>query len=154
VSEVQAVLDFVRDGRIDYDRLCLMTFRTEKGLVGRCVQDVVTQPPRKWARIQGDGGFVEWWCGREPGVDLVAAEGRGKPRVEKKVAKTRPDDFIEELKHIAGALAGNPAASPLSLSRGLDTMLVIAAAHRSSETGRRVRIDYGKGYSPAAIITD
>lgn len=151
VTEVQATLEFVRDGRVDYDRLCAMTFRTETGLVGRCVQDVVTQPPRKWARIQASDGFVEWQCGREPGVDVVVAAISGKSPVERRVTKTRPDDFIEELKHIAAALETNPAASPLSLARGLDTMLVIAAAHRSSESGSRVKIDYSRGYVPAAI---
>lgn len=152
VVEVQATLDFVRDGRVDYDRLCAMTLRTESGLVGRCVQDVVTQPPRKWARIQGADGFVEWTCGREPGIDAVTAQLPGRVAVEQKVSKTRPDDFIEELKHIAAALAGgDPAASPLALSRGLETMLVVAAAHLSNETKRSVRIDYSKGWTPAAL---
>jgi predicted dehydrogenase len=154
VAEVQATLDFVRDGEVDYDRLCLMTFKTESGLVGRCVQDVVTQPPRKWARIQAEGGHVEWICGREPGVDAVVAALPGKVNSEQKVTKTRPDDFTEEMKHLEAALAGDPGKSPLSLARGLDTMLVVAAAHRSAETGRRIRIDYSCGYSPAAIIAD
>ena len=63
----------VKDDRVDYDRLCLMNLRTERGLIGRCVQDVVTQPARKWARLQYANGFVEWQCGREPGVDVVAS---------------------------------------------------------------------------------
>ena len=154
IVDVQATLDFVRDGKVDYDRLCLMTFRTESGLIGRCVQDVVTQPARKWARMQGAGGYVEWWCGREPGVDTVTSATQGQNAAEQRVTKTRPDDFIEELKHVEAALAGDPAASPIALARGLDTMLVVAAAHRSSETGRRVRIDYSRGYTPAAIIVD
>ncbi len=154
VVEVQAELDFIRDGRVDYDRLCLMTLRTESGLVGRCVQDVVTQPARKWARMQGTSGYVEWWCGREPGVDVVFAEVSGKGRVEEKVSKTRPDDFIEELRHIAAALDDDPLKSPISLTRGLDTMLVLAAAHRSAATGRRVHVDYSRGYWPEALVID
>lgn len=154
IVEVQATLDFVRDGRVDYDRLCPMTFRTENGLLGRCVQDVVTQPPRKWARIQGVNGFVEWQCGHQPGVDLVVTGGSGRDLVERKVTKTRPEDFIEELKHIGAALAADPGASPISLARGLDTMLVVAAAHQSSETGKRVKIDYNRGYVPAAIVVE
>jgi predicted dehydrogenase len=151
VVEVQATLDFVKDERVDYDRLCLMHLRTESGLVGRCVQDVVTQPPRKWARIQGSSGFVEWTCGREPGVDAVTAQLPGRVAVEQKVTKTRPDDFIEELRHIAVALDSDPAASPIALSRGLDTMLVVAAAHLSHTSGRRVRIDYAKGWTPGEL---
>jgi len=151
VVEVQATLDFVRDGKVDYDRLCAMTLRTEKGFVGRCIQDVVTQPARKWARIQGADGFVEWTCGRKPGIDSVTALLPGRVEIDQQVAKTRPDDFIEELKHIAEALAGDPAASPLALSRGLETMMVVAAAHLSDKTSRRVRIDYSKGWTPAAL---
>ncbi len=151
VVEVQATLDFVKDDRVDYDRLCLMLFRTESGLVGRCVQDVVTQPPRKWARIQGVNGFVEWQCGREPGVDAVTAHLPGRIASETRISKTRADDFIEELRHIEQALAGDPADSPIALSRGLDTMLVIAAAHLSHKTGRRIRIDYSQGWTPSAL---
>jgi len=152
IIEVQGMFDFVKDERVDYDRICLMHFKTESGLIGRCVQDVITQPPRKWARIQGANGAVEWQCGREPDVDSVVAQLPGKTIDEKRVTKTRPDDFIEELRHIETALAGDPSASPIALSRGLDTMLVVAAAHLSHQTGRRVRIDYSKGWRPSALV--
>jgi predicted dehydrogenase len=153
VVEVQATLDMVKDERVDYDQLCLMNFRTEYGMIGRCVQDVVTQPPRKWARIQCTNGFVEWQCGREPNVDVVTAGLLGSVAVEHKVSKSRPEDFIEELKHIHNSLVTDPAKSPIALSRGLDTMLVVAAAHLSNQTGRRVSIDYSQGYTPAALST-
>lgn len=145
IVEVQATLDYVRDDRVDYDRLCVMNFRTESGLVGRCVQDVVTQPPRKWARIQYENGHVEWHCGREPGIDVASVKMPGRVAIEQKIIKTRPDDFIEELRHIEAALASDPSSSPLSIARGMDTMLVIAAAHLSHKTGRRISIDYSKG---------
>jgi predicted dehydrogenase len=150
VVEVGASLDFVSDGKVDYDRLCLMSLRTESGLLGRCVQDVVTQPPRKWARVQGSAGHLEWWCGRESGVDVVTGK-TAEGDVERRITKTRPDDFIEELRHIEAALAGDPAVSPISLSRGLDTMMVVAAAHLSNKTGRRVTIDYSRGCRPEAL---
>lgn len=153
VIEVQATIDFIKDAKVDFDRLSLMAFRTENGLTGRCVQDVVTKPPRKWARIQGETGYIEWWAGREPGLDCVAGSVNGAP-VEHNVKKTRPDDFIEELRHIESALAGDAAASPLALECGLETMLVIAAAYRSQATGRRVTIDYSKGWSASALGVD
>jgi predicted dehydrogenase len=151
VVEVQATLDIVRNGSVDYDRLALMTLKTEAGLIGRCVQDVVTKPPRKWARIQGEGGYIEWWAGREPGQDMMVATADGGKPLEHKVTKTRPQDFIEELEHIAQALADGPSKSPISLVRGLETMMVIAAAHMSHATGRRVAIDYSKGWNPGAL---
>jgi predicted dehydrogenase len=152
VSEVDATLDFVRDGRVDYDRLCLLNMRTEHGLLGRCVQDVVTQPPRKWARIQGVDGYIEWCCSAEPGMDVVGARLAGGERFEERVSKTRADDFIEQLGHIAEALSSGPSLSPISLARGLETALVIAAALRSAETGRRAHIDLAGGYRPSSVI--
>lgn len=140
VTGVEASVDFVRDGRVDYDRLCLMNFTTESGLVGRCVQDVVTKPSRKWARVQGSEGFVEWHCGAEPGVDIVRGTLKDGAVLDERFTKTRPDDFIEELNHIALSLAGDPERSPIALARGYDTMLVISAALRSGETGRRLEI--------------
>jgi predicted dehydrogenase len=154
VVSVQATLDMVKDDRVEYDRLCLMNLRTENSLVGRCVQDVVTSPARKWARIQGSAGHIEWHCGREPGVDAMSAQLAGKLSVEQKVSKTRSDDFIEELRHLAVALASDPGSSPIALSRGLDTMLVVSAAHLSAASGRRVRIDYAKGWRPDALTVE
>lgn len=152
IVEVSATLDYVRDGTIDYDRLCLLNVKTEKGLVGRVVQDVVTRPTRKWARAQGPKGHVEWICGAEPGKDVCVYAPQGASEEKTIVNKTRPDDFIRELRHIAAALEdGATAKSPISLERGLDTMLVIAATHKSSQTGRAVRIDYSRGFAPTAL---
>lgn len=146
VKTVQATMDWVRDERVDYDKLCAMTFVTETGFVGRCIQDVVTKPPRKWARMQFQDGHVEWQCGAAPGVDRVTASGD----VVKDVAKTRPDDFIRELTHIDRCLDGR-SESPIAIERGLDTMLVVAAAHLSDRTGRAVSIHYDRGYTPDAL---
>ena len=148
VVEVQARLDYVTEGGADYDRLCLLNLTTQTGFCGRVVQDVVTRPPRKWARAQGRDGGAEWRCGFEPGKDAYAPDGAA-PTV---VAKTRPDDFIRELRHIAGVLESKSGQdSPISLERGLDTMLVVAAAHLSHATGRTVHIDRSAGYGPDAL---
>ena len=150
VVEVQASLKMVTEKRVNYDCLCLMNLLTEHGLLGRCVQDVVTEPPRKWARIQGSNGFVEWQCAREPGVDYVNASLPDRVVVEKKITKTRPDDFIQELKHIEEVLGSN-TSSVISLERGLETMMVIAAAHLSNESKKSVRIDYGNGFRTSSL---
>jgi len=41
--------------------------------------------------------------------------------------------------------------SAISLDRGLDSMLVVAAAHRSHAERGWVEIDYGRGYRVEAI---
>ena len=151
IIEVTANMEFEREGKSDYDKLSSMTLLTENGLIGRVVQDVVTAPPRKWARLQGTKGYVEWHCAYSPGIDAVF-QGTGEGQISESLfTKTRPDDFIQELRHIQDSLISDPWASPISITRGLDTMLVIAAAHKSVWEKHTIRIDYSKGYTPAAL---
>lgn len=152
VVSVQGTLTYVREGKIDYDDLCLLNLTTEKGLVGRVVQDVITEPPRKWARIQGKDGFIELHIGFEPGVDMVRWRGTDKQVHEERFNKTRPDDFILEMTHIDAALkSGAPGDSPIAGARGLESMMIVAAAHESARTGGTVDIDRKGGFIPAAI---
>jgi predicted dehydrogenase len=117
--------------------------------MGRVVQDVVTVPTRKWARLQYASGALEWRG--EPGVELVDATLAGEV-TSSRFNKTRPDDFIRELTHLERCLKeGSSKRSPIAGARGLDTMLVIAAAHKSAQTGVRVAIDYAKGYKLDAL---
>jgi predicted dehydrogenase len=153
VIEVTATLDYVKTELVEYDSLCLLNLRTESGLVGRVVQDVVTQPPRKWARVQAENGHVELSIGFEPGCDRVESKIGASDADERVVKKTRPDDFIAELAHIESVLEGRSDSEALHIERGLDSMLVIAAAHRSAAAGCSVGIDYDAGYTPAALST-
>ena len=148
IIEVSATLDYIRRDDVDYDRTCFATLRTEQGLLGRIVQDVITTPPLKWARIQGSKTAVEWHCNAGPEEDTVSIFGATAET--RRFRKTRPDDFIQELSHIEAVLAaGGP--SPISMERGLDTMLVMAAAHLSARLRQTVAIDYTKGYTTAAL---
>lgn len=153
VLEVSATMEYVRDDGVDYDKLCLLNLRTESGLIGRVVQDVVTLPPRKWARVQARNGYVEMTIGIQPGADSVTTKIGDAPPEQSLIEKTRPDDFIRELEHIDSVLTGKLKASPISIEAGLDTMLVVAAAHRSAHEGRTIHIDRSQGYSPAALTT-
>jgi predicted dehydrogenase len=151
VVEVDARLRYVAAGVADYDDLCLVNLRTERGLVGRVVQDVVTTPHRKRARIQGTKGAIEWVCGYNAEGDAVVLLRPGKPDEVLPLPKKRPDDFIRELEHIEADLRTAGGSSGIRLERGLDTMLVVAAAHRSEQEGRRIQLDYERGYSLDAL---
>ena len=129
-----------------------ITLTTETGLVGDVIQDVVTSPAEKSARLQGEHGFVEWRVNAVPGKDMAALGVEGAKTEESLIEKTRADDFIAEIDHLTEVMAGKIRASPISLERGLDTMLVIAAIFRSHELGRRVRIDWTRGYVSEAIL--
>ena len=42
----------INDGRVNYDQISVLNLKTETGLIGRCVQDVITTPPKKWLSIK------------------------------------------------------------------------------------------------------
>jgi predicted dehydrogenase len=151
VKEVDAMVRYVQAGGANYDDLCLVNLRTEGGLVGRVVQDVVTRPHRKRARIQGEQAALEWISSYDARGDAVALLRPGQPDELVHVPKTRPDDFIWELEHIQRQLGEPAGSSSIALERGLDTMLVVAAAHRSEAEGCKIVIDYSRGYGPEAL---
>ena len=78
VRQVTATVDYQRQTGPNTTSLCLANLVTEHGLVGRVVQDVVTRPSRKWARMQGSDGFIEWHCGYAPGKDAIKYARSGK----------------------------------------------------------------------------
>jgi predicted dehydrogenase len=146
------MMTYVSAGTARYDQVCLMNLRTEQGLIGRVVQDVVTLPPGKKAKLQGTRGSIEWINLYDSGSDAVILRRPNEEDQLSQFSKRRTDDFIEELRHVAEHLNGSPAPSDIRLERGLDTVLALAAAHRSEEKGRRVRIDYASGYSLQALV--
>ncbi|MBW2144363.1 MAG: Gfo/Idh/MocA family oxidoreductase [Deltaproteobacteria bacterium] len=152
IVEVSATMDMVATGTVNYDRICLINVKTDKGIVGDIVQDVVTQPAQKAARVQGEAGFLEWVVNLDGDQDAVRyCDGKGAVK-EEIIRKSRPDDFKGEIDHIESILNGeDPADSPISLERGLETMMVIAAVHVSQRHERTVRINYEKGYRPESI---
>ena len=152
IVEVGAMLDMVSDGELDYDRIFLLNVRTETGLCGSIIQDVVTEPPQKTARLQGERGFLEWQVNFDSGHDALRYAAVDGKICEELFAKTRPDDFAGEIAHLGEILAsGASDFSPISLQAGLDTMLVVAAAHLAQQQRRRVRINYSSGYSAKAL---
>jgi predicted dehydrogenase len=153
VTEVTALLDYVEQDGCSYDRLCQLHVRTESGLAGSIVQDVITEPSKKHVRVQGDLGFVEWYVNSRKDQDRIVYGGAGGPVEHADFSKTRPDDFRYEIDHIERLLSGADRMqdSPIHLHRGLETMLVIAAAHISAAAKRVVYIDYSKGWTEKAL---
>lgn len=153
IIEINATMQMVTDKNVDYDKICALQVRTEKGLMGRIIQDVVTKPSRKWARIQGTKGYLEWGCSWSPDGDIVIYQRQGGNKEEISISKKRPDDFFEEILHINDLLEGkiDKNNSAISLERGLDTALVIAAAHHSRIEKQTMKIDYSKGYYISSI---
>ena len=140
IREVSAMFDYAQSGPgIEYDRLCFMNLKTEGGLIGRVAQDVVTFPEDKKAVLQYERGRIEWYLGFEKDLDrVVRRDGDGSIREDVRIPKKRPDDFFLEIEHIRKLIDGSVLYrdSPINLLRGLDTMYVLEAAHKSHRTGR------------------
>jgi predicted dehydrogenase len=152
ISHVSAMLDWVEEAETGarYDRIAQLHVRTEAGLVGTIVQDVVTQPARKWLRVEGERGYLEWEVNADASHDAIRTLADGESSTVL-IPKTRPDDFRNEVLHVEALLAGSESASPIALERGLETMLVVAAALRSDALHRTVEIDYARGLDLEAL---
>jgi predicted dehydrogenase len=152
VTKVSALLNIVKNGKAEYDDLCFINVTTESGFKGNIIQDVVTSPTQKNLRIQGTSGFIEWHVGYKEGFDAVIY-GDSKNREEMLLSKTRPDDFKGEIDYLEEILInGIKPNSAISIERGLETMLIIAAAFLSNKEKREVEINYDLGYSLKALV--
>ena len=128
-----AFMQLVDTKNVSYDAVFALNLATEKNRVGRVMQDVVTLPPRKWARIQGGNGFIEWYCEGRADGDLVRHQIKDGGVKEKIFPKKRPDDFYQEMLHIQGLFDGSIeyATSPIRLDHGLTVMTILYKAHEN-----------------------
>lgn len=152
VSEVEAMVTYRKEGRAQYDTMTAWSLRTDKGFQGRVVQDVFTRPARKIATVQGTEGRVDMVANHSSSGDAVFLNRPGAPDKITPVHKKRPEDFIAVVRHIWSCMKDDKP-SPIDLERGLDTAMVIAAAHESESRRTRVRIDWSVGYTPEAIVS-
>jgi len=136
IEMVSCMMDDVRDGEAAYDRICLMNVKTEGGLVGFIAQDVVTGPAVKTLRVQCESGFLEWYAGYDADHDAVVWATEQKKTETILIPRTRPDDFSGEIDEVEAILSGTSNGDVISMSRGYETMCVIATARRSYESGR------------------
>lgn len=136
VEEVKANFDFQTDSNgTDYDQIAAFNLKTKQGNIGRVIQDVVTKPTRKWIRLQGTKGFIEWHCNGAPnGGDIVRYQSEDEEIEEKVFDKKRPDDFFQLVTHYNDLLNGKIKLenSPLSYDRGLEVMEILNKAYPQS----------------------
>ncbi len=151
VNTVSAITNYNSKNETDYDDISLINVKTEKGLIGRIVQDVITFPPIKSASLTYESGRINWKSSISQGKDLVELIDQKGQVLNKDFTKTRPDDFIRELEHIKYSIESN-SKSPIDIERGIETMLVIAAVHKSSKEQRSVKINYDKGFNFNSIV--
>ena len=126
VSSSMAIGPGVLDG-LEYDHTARFTFEIIGGHMGSAVQDVITYPPKKFARIQGSEGFIEWQA--SPSSDVVSYEINDR-MVSEIFPKKRPDDFYYEMQHYAALFDGEKFyKSPLDYEYGLEVMKILNKAY-------------------------
>lgn len=131
MEEVKSDFDIVNE---KYDRIAAFILKTRQGNIGMVVQDVVTNPPRKWARVQGTNGFVEWHCNETPENDLVRFQSCSsdiKDIQEIRFLKSRQQDFLWLMQHYDDLLFGRTSYkdSPLHIDYGIRVMNILHYAH-------------------------
>lgn len=133
-KQMNSHLKLEKKGKAEYDSVASFLFETEKGNAGRVIQDVVTMPTRKWARIQGTDGFIEWGCNGHATGDLVRWSSNSEVHGEI-FPKNRPDDFYFEMLHIKAILTKkiNAKDSPLRLETGFAVMRILENAWSSKK---------------------
>jgi predicted dehydrogenase len=141
VVRVAATLDLRTSAGVEHDRIALLDLVTERGLVGRCVQDVVTRPPTKGARVTGSEGVMELRFERDRERDVIVTTRPGHEPELDVFPTTRLDDFGREIAHVLDVL-GSGAPSPLDLVHGVATMRVIAAAFAAADGGRTMEVTH------------
>jgi len=142
VKSVYSDITYVKNNELNYDESAHLIFETENGLKGRLVQDTLTTPPIKEAIIGCEKGNIIWRSCGHKGYDEVSIDTLNEDEnCYNKVVKTRPEDFILELEHISRFI-NSKETSPLELSRVLETVNIISAAHLSAEKGKKIDIDY------------
>ena len=106
--------------------------------MGRLAQDVLALPKQKFVSVQLEKGSLQWRndVGKEK-IDQVIVQEHGKEEEITDIRKKRPDEFYREIIHIDKIMRGEITGedSPISLKRGLDTMAVLASAHKSFKDG-------------------
>jgi predicted dehydrogenase len=142
IKEVSCTMDMVKESKTDYDRNCMINVVSTTGLVGSITQDVITDPPLKMVRVQGDLGFLEWYASYNGGKHDAVIWGSGKEQNEMLIPRRRPDDFVGEIDEIEAVLVGKSTGEAISFNAGYDTMLVVAAAYRSHQNRKACFVEY------------
>ena len=143
IIEVTANQRIYKKSQLNYDEISFLTLKTSKGFIGRVVQDVITQPVKKNALVVGDNGTIELKLATNDNFDRVSISENNKKNITKEFKKARPDDFLQEVKHVNKYISDEipSSPSPISLDHGIKVMLVIEAAFRSVKDNKTVMLD-------------
>ena len=121
---------------LSYDQETQVSMRWAGGLVGRIRQDVSTFPAVKRASIIGESGYIQWATNEKNSVDVVRWSNEEGRLEVKEFPKTRPDDFVNEVKMIETAVKNQTSLSTaIDFSMGLRVARFTDLIIESAKTG-------------------
>ena len=141
IYSINSNISYKKLNKSNYDDIAFINLKSSNNIMGRVVQDVVTLPVKKNARILTQNAYLEWHCERSKGFDEVLFKPHNKKEKIYYFKKTRADDFILELKHLKEVLENKTYInSPLNIKNAIETMDVIYSSHKSSKTKKNIII--------------
>lgn len=139
ITSVQATLDIVKTDHLNYDRFSFLSLINNENKVFHIIQDVVSNPPIKEIRVNGELGDLVWRTSKLLD-EVILFDSNGDLLEYNKLDKVRADDFIPEVLHIKSLLMGEIVKSPLDYKYAVTTMQIISAAFESNSSGSRIAI--------------
>lgn len=141
ISEVTSTMNIFKNNNLLYDETTILSLKSENGLTGSVIQDVITEPSQKNLRIQGSNGFIEWHVNYKQGYDAVIYGKKNSKPKTKLFSKTRPNDFEGEINHIEKIIKNPSLSSPISIDLAINCMKVIKMAFESNIYGEKMKIN-------------
>jgi predicted dehydrogenase len=137
--EVKARLDKVEHDSGSYDTEANLSIKMSSGLIVEVDQDLHTWPADKSLDAQFENGSLRWEMHSDRDSVIVTV-GNEIETID--IPKTRPDDFLPEIRHVVGLLQSSTlSTSPLDVSEVSYTSWTLEAALASSESGDWVTLD-------------
>ena len=140
IVEVSGNQKFYDQNGLIYDEISALTVKTQNGFLGRVVQDVFTKPVQKEISVFGLKGTASLRFATNDNFDrynINVSEGKV---IRKQFEKKRPDDFINEMKHIDYCLNNNNFVSPIDVDHGIETMNIISKAFLSNDMKQTIKL--------------
>ena len=138
ISSVSSLMDIYSEDDLNYDRSTFINLKSEGGLFGTVLQDVVTASPLKNTFIQGSKGYISWFVNYNDKNDAVIFSADNKNENIKLFPKTRPDDFKGEIIEIKRLLEDPSSKSSISFEDGYHCMKVISSSFNSAHNYSKI----------------
>lgn len=125
ISDFHAFFKINKNNSLNYDEFVTINLQTQKNIVGRVIQDVVTKPHSKMAKLICEKGVIEWTCNYNGNSDLIKIINLKNEVTKIDFTKTREQDFLEEVQYISSCLENKMRKNDISFENGFKTMELI-----------------------------